>query len=249
MAEQIVFDCIEPSHGLFKNIAGERFGRLTARYIVRNSSQGYVWACSCECGAECIVPRKRLKNGMTRSCGCLPKGGKVRHGHSANRTGTKVYRAWMGMKDRCYNPNATKYRSYGGRGITVCERWLGSFEDFFADIGEPPSPSHSIDRIDVNGNYEPSNCRWATPTQQARNATTSWSNRFPEHFAGESIASRSKAIGLNPAAIAHRMNRNWCFQCAISLPRFSRCQHRGLDHAGVESAHTATPNTTSAIAP
>jgi hypothetical protein len=159
----------------FIDISGQKFGRLLAKNPVTQKLAAKKWACLCDCGNIAVVAGAKLRNGHTQSCGCLQKEraseANLRHGQTGYpRKGrpTKEYNTWSMMLKRCRNKNAADYSSYGGRGISVCERW-NSFENFFFDMGAAPSPKHSIDRIDVNGNYCKENCRWADAKTQGRN--------------------------------------------------------------------------------
>lgn len=142
---------------------GHRFGILTVISRSENDKFGRTqWLCECDCGKEHVAAYFRMKSGHTKSCGCI-KRGNVTHGMSDSKT----YNSWLGMKQRCNYKGHAEYNRYGGRGIIVCDRW-DSFENFLADMGERPDGT-SIDRIDSNGNYEPSNCKWSTAAEQQRN--------------------------------------------------------------------------------
>ena len=144
------------------DLAGERFGHLLV--IERSFAKKRVsWLCRCDCGKTSVIGACPLRDGRTKSCGCCQ--GNFIHGRSYS----PEFRSWWAMRQRCENSNLPRYYDWGGRGITVCDRWQ-KFENFFADMGEKPTPRHSIDRINNHGNYEPSNCRWATPKQQQRNS-------------------------------------------------------------------------------
>lgn len=139
-----------------------------------NRHRQLYWNCVCDCGKETIVAGMNLRNDHTKSCGCFHLDAVRTHGLAR----TKTYISWISMKTRCSNKNDKyKYGIYGGRGITICDRWLNSFENFLEDMGKRPK-NHTLDRIDSTGNYEPDNCRWATPLQQARNRRLNKRSRF-----------------------------------------------------------------------
>jgi hypothetical protein len=150
------------------DITDKKFGRLTARKIA--FSRHYVfWHCDCDCGKQSVVSGKSLRDGNTKSCGCLRYEGSIRHGYARQGAARRPeFVAWQAMLKRCNNPKTRGYEYYGGRGITVCKRWL-RFENFIADMGNRPGKGMSLDRINPDGHYKPSNCRWATATEQSRN--------------------------------------------------------------------------------
>jgi len=194
-----------------EDLTGQRFGRLIVLEFAHNQG-GTHWRCLCDCGNKTTVRSNSLKGGATHSCGCLIRENnkanpnRYTHGQASKSTLTQLYTAWINMKARCYNNSNRQFHVWGGRGITVCDRWRNSFVAFHEDMGDPPTPQHSIDRIDVNGNYEPNNCRWATPQQQGSNRRNIRSLTYKGETRGVSEWSRKLDIPIS--TIANRMGRN-----------------------------------------
>lgn len=160
------------------DMAGQRFGRwLVVRFSHVNTGRMAYWLCICDCGNERITSGATLRRGQSKSCGCLQREivaaiareNFTTHGQNPAQGPSPEYLAWINMISRCENPGLPRFPDYGGRGITICSRWRSSFEAFFADMGLRPSPRHSLDRKNNDGNYEPGNCRWATPSEQRNN--------------------------------------------------------------------------------
>ncbi len=190
------------------DLTEKRFGKLTAKRMAGRFglSQKIKWECLCDCGSSTLVAGDNLRNKITESCGCLQKertsNANTKHGRSQK---TREYEIWGSMRKRCNNSNSEDYPLYGGRGIKVCDRW-NSFENFIADMGLCPE-KHSIDRIDVNKNYSPENCRWATATQQARNKRN---NRWIDvDGVVKTMIEWSELSGVHRTCIGKRLRRGW----------------------------------------
>lgn len=202
----------------FQDLSGRRFGRWVVVDRAENRSGRSHWNCVCECGATASVASCSLTLGKSVSCGCFNVEGTVArclsHGHANGGNGTRTYNCWRNMKARCTNPRNHKWPDYGGRGITYTPAWE-TFDGFLADMGECPSSKHSIDRIDVNGNYEPSNCRWATPIEQGNNQRT---NTLLTHNGRTmTLADWARETGIGHTTILQRINRSkWSVERALT---------------------------------
>jgi hypothetical protein len=176
--------------------AGDEHGRLTLIETAKRNGVGG-WVCYCVCGGLTFVRFDSIKS--TNSCGCLRKElGKARKTHG--KLGTKVYEAWHSMKQRCLNPNHKAYRNYGGRGITVSEEWVNSFENFLKDMGEP-TPGMELDRIDNEAGYSAQNCRWVTRKENARNRRTNVS------MDGMTLAEAAERSGYSVQVLSWRTKK------------------------------------------
>jgi hypothetical protein len=196
------------------DFAGMKFGRLTVLHREPGRKPVH-WICKCQCGTQRSFNSFNLKTGHTTSCGCYQRENPTRKTHGLTRT--QEYKIWARMKGRCNNPDDGDYPEWGGRGIIVCERWNSSFENFLADMGERPTPKHSIDRYpDNDGNYEPTNCRWATSKEQANNRR----NCRVVSYRGQSVSLKQAVTmaGTNYAAVQARLKNGWDTIAAIDTP-------------------------------
>lgn len=215
-------------HNAIINIDGHRFGRLivvgrSERPVHLHSKNSYV-LCKCDCGNELVVQYGALGAGNTKSCGCLQRETASRQGKISNTSHglskTPTYHAWLTMRQRCENPRTKSYKNYGARGISVCERWQ-DFTNFIADMGEKPTPKHTVERKNNNGNYEPSNCKWATRKEQRNNTRT---NRFVK-FNGQNktLPQWSETLGIAASILRARIDRyHWPIEKALTTPNLGK---------------------------
>lgn len=178
---------------------GTRFSRWTLLERVMIGQRTH-WVCRCDCGVQRTVAQGNLKSGASKSCGCLQRELNSTRSATHGLSNTRTYRIWKGIIKRCENPSASGYYKYGGRGIRVCDRWRTDYLHFLHDMGECPE-GRSIDRVDCNGNYEPSNCRWATPKTQANNT------RRNVLFEGKSIAEWAAITGMKAGTLKSRLRK------------------------------------------
>lgn len=201
-----------------KDLTGQKFTRLTVIGLHEIRARKSYWNCVCECGNNLTTRSDALTSGRARSCGCLHKESASKIFKDRNtthgKTGTRTYNIWCGIVTRCTNENTSYFKHYGGRGISICERWL-TFENFLSDMGECPS-GLSIDRIDVNCDYEPSNCRWTDMKTQQRNTRK---NRLLTHNNKTHCVSEwAEIYGVGRSLIKDRLRLGWDTQKAIETP-------------------------------
>lgn len=187
------------------NIEGKKFGRLLVielHSISRNGRQSKVkWICKCDCGNDVVCTGDNLRGSHTKSCGCFKSQSSAGRAYKHGMHGSHTWLSWREARYRVSNPNHPKWHRYGGRGISMCERWFNSFEEFFKDMWTCP-PDKTIDRINNDGDYEPGNCRWATPSEQANNTST---NGIVKSNGTEmTISQYCKLHGLCPSKFRYR---------------------------------------------
>lgn len=197
-------------HWRFKDLTGQRFGKLTVLSRAASIDNDAAWLCRCDCGAETTVRSGNLK----RAKACTKWCSRVITTHGMART--KEYRAWRGIKKRCLVKSCALYKNYGGRGIGMFAEWQDSFEAFYRYVGKAPSPSHSIDRVNNDGNYEPGNVRWATYTQQARN--TRRNHLLTHDGISMCISDWADFVGIRAGVIFTRLHHGWDVDRALTTP-------------------------------
>lgn len=200
-----------------EDLTGHRFGRIVVEARDFSYKKAAYWICKCDCGNSTTVQSTHLRNGATQSCGCLNKENvrKRQTAHGSSRS--RLYRTWQSMKDRCYREKHRQYKNYGGRGITVCDEWRDNYAAFEEwAIANGYHDDLTIERIEVNGNYEPSNCKWATNKEQQNNRRN---NHFLS-YAGktQTIAQWAGETGLDWMVIYDRVRNGWPTERILTEP-------------------------------
>lgn len=199
------------------DLTGNRYGRLVVlgySHQNKNTLSLYYWNCQCDCGNKKLVSSICLKNGTTKSCGCILRefnNTKIVHGLCIGGSFPLEMNSWAQMKQRCYNEKCLAFKNYGGRGIKVCERWLNSFSNFIEDMGVKPTLNHSLDRFpDINGDYEPGNCRWATRQEQSvGKRKTVWIEYNGKKYYQSSFC---KLFGVARTSLVNRLRNGWTLE-------------------------------------
>ena len=207
------------------DLTGKRFGRLIAAHPVEDRGKGRVtWLCKCDCGNDAVILNYNLLNGHTLSCGCLQRERAKEHATNHGLSGTRLHRTWAHMKERCTNPNVRNYCDYGGRGITICDEWL-TFEPFAEwALANGYTNDLTIERIDNSKGYSPSNCRWATPFEQASNKRSN--HLFTFNGKTDTITNWARYFCIDPMLVFCRLNRGWSEYDALTLPKGrKRCRN------------------------
>jgi hypothetical protein len=202
----------------FKDMSGMRFTRLVVLSQGPSDSNGNAkWHCQCDCGKQTLTSGFTLRNGEAKSCGCLTTDQLVERITKHGKVKTSEYYSWSGMIQRCTNPKAASFQRYGGRGISVCDRWL-QFENFYADMGPKPSQNYTIERINNDGNYNPSNCRWATKQEQNFNTSRNHFVKYKGRKLSVTEAAELAPNGITRGGVFHRLRSGWSIEEALELP-------------------------------
>jgi hypothetical protein len=202
-----------------KNITGNRFGRLVVLSFSRIFKKASRWIVRCDCGTIKEISGTSIRSGAVKSCGCLDREKKTKHG----LYGTRTYHAWESIKARCHNENDKGYPRYGGRGIKVCDEWLHSFENFYRDMGEKPVGNYSIDRIKNDIGYQKDNCRWATSKEQANNRRTNVVIEIDGQK--KNLSQWCELFGIHASTVQGRLRNGWSPKDAVTTPAKIR-QHQ-----------------------
>lgn len=206
------------------NLTGKKYGRLLVISRAENKNGRVYWYCKCDCGRTAIVSAIKLTSGETKSCGCLRKENTSKMFSKHHLTKKNLHNAWLNMKNRCDNPKFIEYKYYGGKGITYCDEWK-TFDNFmnwafnngYSDKKDENGRNLlSLDRIDTNGNYEPSNCKWSTRIEQARNKT----NNVNYYYRGKTycLTALAEISSVTIDTLRRRIKKGWCIELAVETP-------------------------------
>lgn len=203
------------------DLTGQRFGRLVVvSYAGLDKQNNALWSCACDCGNTKVAMSKSLRSGMTISCGCARKGINSTH----RQSGTRLYQIWNGMHQRTKNPNVERYANYGGRGIKVCQEWE-RFEPFLDwAFANGYQDDLTIDRIDVNGDYTPENCRWVSAKQQSRN--TRRNHRYTYRGQSKTMGEWAEQFKIKPYTLKYRLKSGWSIEKALETPVAEKTKHK-----------------------
>ena len=202
------------------DITGQKFNRLTPIKQVGKGKGGIKWLCKCDCGNETILSQYLIKSGMVKSCGCLLYENDHTKTHQLSKT--KLYRVWQAIKRRCFNKNCKDYKDYGGRGVTICQEWLNDFMNFYNwAMISGYKEDLSIDRIDVNGNYCPENCRWVSMIVQQNNKRNSKFVTYNNQT--HTISDWGRILGIKASILYQRLKKGWSIERAFTTPPKNKC--------------------------
>jgi len=202
--------------GKFEDLTNNKYGKLQVIKREKNKGKIPMWLCVCECGKECVIRGEYLRTGHTKSCGCMRSKNALSLFATHNKSNTRLYKIYRGMRQRCYNPKNKRYKEYGARGVTVCEEWLNNFEAFYEwAIANGYRDNLTIDREDANKNYEPSNCRWITAKEQANNKRNN--NYITYNGETHTIAEWAEIYNIKYSTLYQRINRyGWSVDRALN---------------------------------
>lgn len=237
-SDELPQQVVHPTNHRFNDLTGRQYGRLTVIYYTgkRGTHKRALttWLCKCDCGQHLTVASESLEALHTNSCGCLQSENASKRFKKHGLKHVPEYKIWKSMRNRCNNPNYEEFQYYGGRGISICPEW-DDFNIFYADMGSRPTSKHQIDRIDTNGNYEKSNCRWATSTVQNRN--TRRNNYITYNGETHCLAEWAELLGLTYSSLKHRLNKlGWTLEQAFTTP--ADAHKRFIEYNGMQKSLT-----------
>ena len=202
----------------YKDLTGQRFGKLVVLSRLQNKGKNVIWECLCDCGGKIETITHRLKSGKIKSCGCLRREVLIKRNTKHGLCHSHIWYVHQALNERCLKNNNIGYSRYGGRGITVCEQWIGpeGFITFVGDMGMPPSDKHQIDRIDNSKGYYPENCRWATPTENGRNKRNNVLLTLGDKT--QCTSAWGEELGIKAATLRARVRHGWSDEDVLTKP-------------------------------